>query len=238
MKENSLLKSVIYSVLVPMSAMASAITRSLVIIGVAAIAMLARPASALEPLVALTVTPNHDLTTTASWEKPIIIKSDEDAAKHFDAEALKTLKGTVDWKNQFVLTFVWMGSGQDVLEHIILESFPEQVVFTMKPGMTKDLRGRAAVYALRSNVKWSVKLRISPSELYLKIQPGMSRAEVDALLGSPTSPQLAVGDTVWYLSAPRIEPHESPAAPGTIGVRFTADGKVASKLMNPQAGEK
>ena len=39
----------------------------------------------------------------------------------------------------------------------IAESYPEQVFFTYKPGRTRDLRPHVYVFALRSNVKWSVK---------------------------------------------------------------------------------
>jgi len=74
----------------------------------------------------------------------------------------------------------------------------------------------------------------SPSELYGKIQIGMSRPEVDALLGAPTVSQLTPDGDAWYLPPPRIELYESPFAPGTIGVRFTANGRVASKRLNPQ----
>ena len=35
--------------------------------------------------------------------------------------------------------------------------FPEQVFFTYTPGRTRDLRPHVHVYALRSNVRWSVK---------------------------------------------------------------------------------
>ena len=74
----------------------------------------------------------------------------------------------------------------------------------------------------------------APRELFPKIQIGMSRSEVDALLGPPVVPQLSPDGDAWYLPPPRIEPHESPFAPGTVGVRFGSDGRVASKRLNPQ----
>ena len=74
----------------------------------------------------------------------------------------------------------------------------------------------------------------SPEQLFARIQVGMSRSEVDALLGPPTVPQASPDSDAWYLPPPRIEPYESPFAPGTIGVRFTSDGRVASKRLNPQ----
>jgi len=126
--------------------------------GVAAVLMLAGVAYAQEPIVAIEVKPNHELSTKSVWEKPILIKSAEEAAQHFAEDALATLKNAVDWEKQVVLVFVWKGSGQDQLQYHILESYPEQIPFSLKPGMTKDLRLHSRVYALRSNVQWSVKL--------------------------------------------------------------------------------
>ena len=78
------------------------------------------------------------------------------------------------------------------------------------------------------------KQQAAPSQLFAKIQLGMSRSEVDALLGPPVVPQLSPDGDAWYLPPPRIEPHESPFAHGTIGVRFGSDGRVVSKRLNPQ----
>ena len=75
---------------------------------------------------------------------------------------------------------------------------------------------------------------VNPTDLFAKIQTGMSRSEVDALLGPPTVPQPSPDGDAWYLPPPKIEPHESPFALGTIGVRFGSDGRVVSKRMNPQ----
>jgi hypothetical protein len=77
-------------------------------------------------------------------------------------------------------------------------------------------------------------MRHSSREMFDRVQVGMMRSEVDALLGSPRSPQLSLEGDAWYLPPPQIELWESPFAPGTIGIRFTADGKVASKRFNSQ----
>lgn len=74
----------------------------------------------------------------------------------------------------------------------------------------------------------------TPRQLFAKIEVGMSRSQVDAVLGPPSVPQVSPESDAWYLPPPRIEPHESPFAPGTIGVRFGDDGRVASKRLNPQ----
>lgn len=127
------------------------------ITGIAAICMLSGVASAQEAVVAVDATPQKSVFKGSVWNKPVIIKSNKDAAKHFKKDALKALKKAVDFKKQFVLVFAWRGSGGDKLSYHVLESYPEQIVFVRKPGMTKDLRSHAKVYALRSNVKWSVK---------------------------------------------------------------------------------
>lgn len=63
----------------------------------------------------------------------------------------------VDFARQIVLLFAWLGSGQGNLTFTVAESYPEQVSFTYKTGLTRDLRTHGCVYALRSNVQWSVK---------------------------------------------------------------------------------
>ncbi len=103
------------------------------------------------------VKPDMSVFKAAKRDKPIALSSTEDAAKHFSKEALAELKKKVDFEKQVVLIFAWRGSGQDQLNYAVLESFPEQVVFTLKPGRTKDLRPHIHLYALRANVKWRVK---------------------------------------------------------------------------------
>jgi hypothetical protein len=115
-------------------------------------------ASAQQPIVELKVTPEKSVfKDDSAWNKPIVIKSNDDAAKHFDKNALETIKKNVDFEKQIVLVFAWRGSGGDKLEYKILESFPEQVPFSLKAGLTDDLRSHTRVFVLRSNVKWGVK---------------------------------------------------------------------------------
>ena len=100
--------------------------------------------------------PQPSVFKAASQKKPLVIRSQEDAAKHFSEQELAKLTKQVDFGKQVILVFAWRGSGQDRLEFNILESFPEQVVFQYKPGRTRDLRPHVYVYALRSNVKWRI----------------------------------------------------------------------------------
>src|ERR1035437_3620128 len=78
----------------------------------------------------------------------------------------------------------------------------------------------------------------SPRDLFSRIEIGMDRAKVEALLGAPTVLQISPDTDVWYLPPPRLEPYESPYAPGTIGIAYTPEGIVASKRLNPQYRQK
>ena len=93
----------------------------------------------------------------ASRTKPVVLKSLKNGAKYFDEEELAAISKTVDFEKQIVLLFAWKGSGQDRLQYVIKESLPEQVMFSYKPGRTRDLRPHVKVYILRSNVKWAVE---------------------------------------------------------------------------------
>ena len=111
-----------------------------------------------EPIVEIKVTPEKSVFKNSAWNKPLVIKSQDEAARHFGKDALDTIARKVDFKKQIVLVFAWQGSGGDKLEYSILESFPEQIPFSLRPGVTDDIRSHSRVFALRSNVRWSVKV--------------------------------------------------------------------------------
>ena len=91
----------------------------------------------------------------SSATKPLVITSAKEAAEHFSKEELDKLGKAVDFTNQVVLVFAWRGSGGDRLSYAVAESYPEQVVFNLKRGLTRDLRPHVYIYALRNNVKWT-----------------------------------------------------------------------------------
>jgi hypothetical protein len=99
--------------------------------------------------------PNRSVFKDASLRAPLEIRSAEEAARHFGEDALAALKKQVDFEKQLVLIFAWRGSGQDRLTYAILDSNPEQVRFSYRPGRTRDLRPHLYLYALRTNVRWS-----------------------------------------------------------------------------------
>ena len=117
----------------------------------------ASAAVAQQPITELKVNPEKTVFKDSVWSKPLVLKSADDAGKHFGKDALEALTKQVDFKKQIVLVFAWQGSGGDKLEYQILESFPEQVPFSLKPGETDDIRPHVRVFALRSNVRWSIR---------------------------------------------------------------------------------
>ena len=121
--------------------------------------MMAGMASAQEAIAPIKAMPENGIFKNSNFNKPIVVKSKEEAAKHFGKEAVAKLVKAVDFKKQFVLLFAWRGSGGDQLNYTVAESFPEQISFSRKFGRTRDLRSHAKVFALRSNVKWSVQGR-------------------------------------------------------------------------------
>ena len=95
--------------------------------------------------------------TDASSTKPVVLNSVKDVSKYFDEEALAAISKTVDFEKQIVLLFAWKGSGQDRLQYVVKETLPEEIMFSHKPGRTRNLRLHVKAYVLRSNVKWAVE---------------------------------------------------------------------------------
>ena len=153
--------------------------------GIAAFCMLAGVASAQEPIVAIKVAPEGSVFKNSAWDKPIILKSNTDAAKHFSKDALKTLETTVDFKKQFVLVFAWRGSGRDELSYNVAESYPEQISFSLKRGRTRDLRAHTKVYAVRSNVRWRAGGK--PASAAKSVAQGIEAKELEVTV-TPAKP--------------------------------------------------
>jgi hypothetical protein len=120
-----------------------------------AVLLIGSRVGAQEPIVRLDIKPAKPAFTT--WNKAVVVRTADDAAKHFDKDALEALTKNVDFKKQFVLIFAWRGSGGDKLDYTVAESFPEQITFSHKAGLTDDLRSHVHVFALRNNVKWSIR---------------------------------------------------------------------------------
>jgi hypothetical protein len=73
-------------------------------------------------------------------------------------EALRAaIEKEVNFKTHKLVIFAWQGSGQDGITIAVQESFPETLVFSKKPGLTRDLRPHVKAYAVRNDVKYTVK---------------------------------------------------------------------------------
>ena len=62
----------------------------------------------------------------------------------------------------------------------------------------------------------------------------MDRSSVERLLGSPNVGAFTVGGAIWYLPSPTLKAHESPYAPGSIGIVYSKEWTVLTKELNPQ----
>jgi len=101
--------------------------------------------------------PSQAVFKASSAKKPLVIETAEEAAKWFSEKALAELREKVDFAQQKLLVFAWRGSGGDRLTYSVAESYPEQVFFKLHRGRTRDLRAHLSMYALRANVRWSVR---------------------------------------------------------------------------------
>jgi hypothetical protein len=92
------------------------------------------------------------------WNAPTVVTDPKELEAAIpDADTRKRIAGEVDLKAYNLLIFCWQGSGGDKLDTLILESFPEQLKFSLKPGVTDDLRTHTLLVTARKNVKWSTK---------------------------------------------------------------------------------
>lgn len=92
------------------------------------------------------------------WTEPSKVRSAEELEKLIaDKDTRAKIAKAVDLKTHDLLVFAWEGSGGDKLEYAVLESYPEQIPFSLKLGMTDDVRTHVKVFGLRKNVRWSAK---------------------------------------------------------------------------------
>ncbi len=185
-------------------------------------------------------------------ENPLLIQSVEEAAPYFDAKNLATLKDKVDFSKQEVLVFAWRGSGQDLLDYVVLESFPEQIRFRYQRGRTRDLRQHVKVFIVRSNVKCIVNDknvsnvevkedgRWEPTKLPLaglvegkavtvRVRGTLTHGII-AIGGETTGTTLRFGNTTWELDLRKAKMFSSAAE------KFSGKRVVVSGLVRTQKG--
>ena len=99
------------------------------------------------------IKPNEQIWKVAKRGVPLTLRSKSEADRYFAQPQLKLLLKKVDFQKQTLLVFARRGSGQDKMTYTIAESFPEQIIFKILPGRTRDLRPHLNIYAIRKNVK-------------------------------------------------------------------------------------
>jgi hypothetical protein len=88
--------------------------------------------------------------------KPTTITSAEELAKAVpDEEAQAKIKKEVDFGKQKILLFSWAGSGGDKLSFATVEG-KNEIVFTIKRGLTRDLRPHVHLFVLPKDAAWKV----------------------------------------------------------------------------------
>ena len=87
---------------------------------------------------------------------PIIITNAEELAKAFPAEETqKALAKQVDFTKEKLLYFGWSGSGADTLTSRLSED-KKEIIFTMTPGLTRDLRGHNKAFVVDKDAKFKM----------------------------------------------------------------------------------
>ena len=95
----------------------------------------------------------------------IKITSNDELAKAFEqAKAMDSKKwqdrivNQVDFSKEYLLLFMWWGSGQDKLSFKVGEDNKKQIViFEFSPGSTQDDRFHAHLFAIPKDVNWRVE---------------------------------------------------------------------------------
>jgi hypothetical protein len=112
--------------------------------------------SARSPITALKILPDFNAVSSALWSEPIVIQFKENATQYFSPAALLQLDSLVDFGRQQLLLFGWQGSGHDQLNYEQTELNSGHIYFSLKKGMTRDLRQHTKAFVVNSNVSWSV----------------------------------------------------------------------------------
>ena len=87
-------------------------------------------------------------------DKPMKVTSKEELAIAVkDVDTQDAIANVVDFDKEYVLIFTWGGSGADKLT---AASEKDVVTFTLKRGLTKDLRQHAPVFVLSKEATWVV----------------------------------------------------------------------------------
>lgn len=120
-------------------------------------AAVATTPAAGSPITALEILPEFNAVSSAQWSEPTVIKFKENTTQYFGPAALLQLDSLVDFGRQQLLLFGWQGSGRDQLNYELTDLNAGHIYFSLKKGMTRDLRQHSKVFVVNSNVSWSVR---------------------------------------------------------------------------------
>jgi len=84
----------------------------------------------------------------------------------------------------------------------------------------------ALVLMLLSGCMAEKQTAMSDKQLFESVRTGMSRVDVEKLLGKPV---LELGSEIYYGKPPKIEKWQSPPAPTSISVVYSPENVVQSK---------
>jgi hypothetical protein len=88
--------------------------------------------------------------------QPTEIKTAEELAKVFpQKEVVDAIKKEVDFAKQRLVFFAWAGSGGD---KITATTAKDEVTFTYKGGLTRDLRSHFKLFAIPKDAKFKVEM--------------------------------------------------------------------------------
>ncbi|HKB06384.1 MAG TPA: hypothetical protein VKD90_29585 [Gemmataceae bacterium] len=89
--------------------------------------------------------------------QPVAIRSADEMAKAIaDEAAVAAVKKAVDFEKEQVVYFSWSGSGQDKITFESSGGAAPTVTFTYTPGLTRDLRPHARLFALPKDATYKV----------------------------------------------------------------------------------
>jgi hypothetical protein len=88
--------------------------------------------------------------------KPAKVTSAEELEKAVGKDQAEAIGKAVDFKKEYVLVFSWSGSGGDKLTAVGEKGDKPSAVFTLKRGLTRDLRPHFYVYAVAKDAEWKM----------------------------------------------------------------------------------
>jgi len=144
-----------------------------------------------------------DIFENRRLEQPIVIRKKTDVARFFGPDSVEKVLASVDFQQQAILIFAWSGSGQDQLDYLVQESYPETILFEYRRGLTRDLRTHFRAYVVRLNVNCRLgdqEISLAEKTHYVRVEIcGILNSQIMAIGGETTGVQITAGEIQWEL---------------------------------------